>query len=115
MNRRTSTQLGQDGESIAADALRARGYTILHQNYKTPRYEIDLIAKKDKVIYFVEVKYRSFDAQGKGYEYVTSQKFQQMVYAAQSWCGEHQYNGDYQLIVISIDGKEITIIDDIWL
>lgn len=38
--------------------LRLKGYKILERRYKTPVGEIDVIAKKGKLIAFVEVKYR---------------------------------------------------------
>ncbi|MDD6190685.1 MAG: YraN family protein [Firmicutes bacterium] len=50
--------LGQIGENTAADILRAKGYRILKQNYRCRHGEIDLIAMRDGVISFVEVKTR---------------------------------------------------------
>jgi putative endonuclease len=49
---------GSDGENSAALYLKKQGFTILGQNYNTSRGEIDLIAQKDEVIAFVEVKTR---------------------------------------------------------
>lgn len=49
-------QTGQLAESIAAQKLEAEGYTILERNFSNKFGEIDLIAKKDGVIVFVEVK-----------------------------------------------------------
>ncbi len=54
--------LGDFGEKIAADYLKRKGYRILDRNY-CPRFvsgpqraEIDIVAKKDNVISFIEVK-----------------------------------------------------------
>ena len=49
--------LGKIAESIAEKFLIKNGYKILEKNYWLKRYgEIDIIAKKDKIYYFYEVK-----------------------------------------------------------
>jgi putative endonuclease len=47
------------GERVAADYLQSKGYTIVSRNYRFLKYEIDIIAKKDQYIVFVEVKTRT--------------------------------------------------------
>jgi putative endonuclease len=51
-------QFGEKGESLAVRYLKKRGYKILEQNYRTALGEIDIIAKENKTIVFVEVKSR---------------------------------------------------------
>ena len=53
-----TTQLGQVAEGAVADELQTQGYRIVDRNWKTKVCEIDIVASKDKVIYFVEVKFR---------------------------------------------------------
>ncbi len=110
----TPTSSGQKGEDIATEYLQANGFKVLHRNVKTTRYEIDIIAKRKKQLYFVEVKYRSSSQQGKGYEYVTERKLQQMSYAAKKWVSSEDYKGPYQLAVVSVDEDEVQFIDEIW-
>jgi putative endonuclease len=50
---------GNNGESHTAQYLEKQGYTIVARNYKKQFGEIDLIAKKDQELVFVEVKTRS--------------------------------------------------------
>lgn len=50
---------GKDGEDKAVDYLTDHGYTILERNWQLRIGEIDIIASKDHVIYFFEVKTRS--------------------------------------------------------
>jgi len=58
----SSKRLGDFGEKIAKKYLESKGYQILDRNYSfgfvsgPQRGEIDIIAKKDDVISFVEVK-----------------------------------------------------------
>ena len=47
---------GKIGERIAADYLLTKGYKIIGRNYRKKVGEIDIIASKRGVIYFVEVK-----------------------------------------------------------
>lgn len=50
---------GKEGELFVAQYLQKNGYTIIAQNYRKRFGEIDLIAKKNDTIAFVEVKWRN--------------------------------------------------------
>jgi putative endonuclease len=50
---------GRAAEHLAAWSLRMRGYRILARRFKTPVGEIDLIARRGRLIAFVEVKARA--------------------------------------------------------
>ena len=50
---------GRRGEALAAWYLRLKGWRIVAQRVKTPRGEIDLIARRGRVVAFVEVKWRA--------------------------------------------------------
>ncbi len=54
-------KIGFLGENIAARYLESRGYKILFKNYQKPWGEIDIIAEKDGVVVFCEVKTNSKD------------------------------------------------------
>lgn len=58
MNRARAEQRGRRGETIAAWYLRFKGWHILAQRVKTPRGEVDLIARRGRTVAFVEVKWR---------------------------------------------------------
>ena len=51
-------ELGRVGEELVANYLRAQGYSLCAHNYKKRCGEIDLIARKNQTIVFVEVKLR---------------------------------------------------------
>ena len=53
-----SLKMGRNGEHIAAIYLEKHGYKILCQNYRSRYGEIDVIAKKENYIVFIEVKTR---------------------------------------------------------
>lgn len=49
-------EIGKIGENIAKTFLMKQGFTIIEQNYRIPQGEIDIIAQKDNILRFVEVK-----------------------------------------------------------
>ena len=56
---RSRAWLGDYGECVAADWLRAKGCRILARNFRGPRKgEVDIIARDDRLLLFVEVKTR---------------------------------------------------------
>ncbi len=67
-------QIGDLGEQLAADFLIKNGYTVLERNYRTPYGELDIIAKDRDTVVFVEVKTRSTDRFGTGFDAITKKK-----------------------------------------
>lgn len=59
MSRLAAEKRGRRGEAIAAWFLRLKGWSIFAARVKTPRGEVDLIARCGKSIAFVEVKART--------------------------------------------------------
>lgn len=59
MSRLAAEKRGRRGEAIAAWFLRLKGWRIVGARVKTPRGEVDLIARRGKSIAFVEVKART--------------------------------------------------------
>ncbi|HRN47849.1 MAG TPA: YraN family protein, partial [Niabella sp.] len=55
----THNDLGKTGEELAVQYFITRGYEILNQNWRFSHYEIDLIAKKNNKLHFIEVKTRT--------------------------------------------------------
>jgi putative endonuclease len=96
-------QVGLRGENLAADYLAAKGYELLARNVRTEAGEIDLIARKDGLLVFVEVKTRGSDRFGAPEEAITPLKQQRMADAAELWLAAHpEETGDWQLDVIAI-------------
>ena len=59
MSRAIAEKRGRRGEAQAAWFLRLQGWRIVGERVKTPRGEVDLIARRGKTVAFVEVKMRS--------------------------------------------------------
>jgi putative endonuclease len=80
--------LGNQGEAYVAQRLEKAGYTIIDRNYKKPYGEIDLIARKDNEIAFVEVKTRSSSYADAG-NLVTPAQRKKIISTAKAYAAEH--------------------------
>lgn len=100
MNRR---QLGQYGETIAAQFLERRGFSIVMRNFQTRWGEIDLVAEKGGRLHFVEVKTRASAQCGLGEEAIHHFKQQRLLGAAKMYLARfHPTQEYYQIDSISI-------------
>jgi putative endonuclease len=59
VNRAERERQGRRGETLAAWYLRCKGWRILAQRQKTPRGEVDIVARRGRMVAFVEVKWRA--------------------------------------------------------
>ena len=57
-NRQHAERRGRRGETLAAWFLRLHGWAILARRLRNPRGEIDLVARRGRMVAFVEVKWR---------------------------------------------------------
>jgi putative endonuclease len=73
---------GKEGESAAAEYLLSSGIKILERNFRCPLGEIDLIAKDEKTIVFVEVRARQSDGICSPEESITLNKRRRVARAA---------------------------------
>lgn len=100
---------GAEAEEAVVKYLQKSGYKIIDHNWKTKWCEIDIIAEKNKVAHFVEVKYRSNSSQGSGFDYITSKKLTQMSRAADSWVTINKWDGEYVLSAAEVSGHDYKI------
>ena len=63
MSRAVAERRGRRGEGFASLWLRLQGWRVLARRVKTPRGEIDLIARRGRTVAFVEVKWRASAAE----------------------------------------------------
>lgn len=102
---RNAFETGLKGEKQAAAYLKKQGMRILHARYRTPHGEIDLIAKDQDTIVFVEVKARPNGAEGEGMLAVNAKKRGHLRYAAQCYLQAHPCeNARFDVVEISAAG-----------
>lgn len=99
-------QKGKEAEDLAADFLSHQGYEIVERNYRYKRSEIDLIVRKENWLVFVEVKMRSSDAFGYPEEFVDYKKAKNIVYGAEQYTFENDYNGNVRYDVVAISMRD---------
>ncbi|HET9174524.1 MAG TPA: YraN family protein [Candidatus Saccharimonadales bacterium] len=97
-------------EQAAKVYLEMRGFHVIEQNYRRSRYEIDIIAKKENVVYFVEVQYRISSAYDNAYEYLSPSQLCKLQSAAESWLDEYKWHGNYNLSTIEISENTYSIL-----
>ncbi len=83
------SQLGAQGERIAAAYLSGRGHVVLAANYRTRYGEVDLVTRSGDSIVFVEVRTRRSLSFGTPEESVTDRKRARLVAAAQQYLQDH--------------------------
>lgn len=93
MTPKTTRQLGDDGEELAAAYLESKGYIILERNYFFEHAEVDIVAFDESCIVFVEVKMRSSNKYGEPEEYVDELKVENIYKAAEAWLYERKMDG----------------------
>jgi putative endonuclease len=102
---------GIEGENLAADFLRTKGWEIVARNYRHGRGEIDLIIRKDNWTIFVEVKTRSSSAYGEPEEFVDERKARMIYDAAEEYIFSTNWQGHVRFDVVSIKlGEETEIL-----
>lgn len=106
---------GRQAERRAALWLRLKGYSILAARVKLPVGEIDLIARKGKLIAFVEVKARARQEDALGAVSVPS--WQRISRAAEYWMGQRPRYADfgwrYDIIALA-PGRLPSHLKDAW-
>ena len=105
-------QLGADYEKLAAEYLQSQGYEILEHNFRCRSGEIDLIAREDEYLCFVEVKYRAGSSCGSPLDAVNSHKQRQILKVAKYYLMRKGMTMDTpcRFDVVAIEGKEITLL-----
>lgn len=94
--------LGKHGEDLAANFLQGKGYEIIDNNYYTRSGEIDLVARKDGQIIFVEVKTRTSNAFGSGEENIDRKKQQKLKKIIREYCDRYSPKASVRCDAVAI-------------
>ena len=81
-------QTGRWGEEIVASYLAAKGYLILHRNWRCRAGELDIVAEHNETLVFVEVRARKGDRFGTAEESITPAKQARLIELAQTYLQE---------------------------
>lgn len=100
---------GQQAENIVCEYLITKGFTIRERNWrpKTSKSEIDIIAQKDDVVAFVEVKARA-DRDVDPVEAMTPEKIKNVVRGANAYLSLLEHDYYYRFDVAAVNGNADT-------
>jgi putative endonuclease len=105
--------VGKIWEDRVAAYLEGNGYTILERNFRFHKKEIDIIAEKDDLVVFVEVKYRKDMTFGTGLDAVTTRKRGNIQLAAVYYIDKNRlHNCNVRFDVASIEQDKLLYIED---
>ncbi len=113
-------ELGRIGEALGKTFLENQAYEILHCNWKHSFYEIDIIAAKDDVLHFIEVKTRRSERFGLPEESVDENKLEKIMKAAEQFMYLYPtwIKIQYDVLSISVGTNNIPeffFIEDVYL
>ncbi|HSC53444.1 MAG TPA: YraN family protein [Phnomibacter sp.] len=117
---KTSQQLtGALGENLAADFLVGKGFELLHRNWRSGKSEVDIIASKEGMLHFFEIKTRRDKHFGLPETKVNTAKLLQLKKGAEAYLVQYPQWKFIQFDIISINleaGKspEIFMINDVF-
>ncbi len=102
--------VGLDGENRAAAFLEAKGFQIIERNWRTKRGEIDIIALKNDILVFIEVKTLPKGTLDMIQRELNNQKRERIIKTSKRFLLNHrQYSNNYirfDVIVIDMPGLE---------
>ncbi len=111
MNKR---EKGKVFENIAENYLKAKGFEILGRNYRTRQGEIDIIAKKENLIIFVEVRGKTSDSFGLSEESINTSKTMKILETAKHFIYQNNlFDYDYRFDLIAININQVNHIENI--
>jgi putative endonuclease len=116
----THLEIGKAGEKLAEAYLAGKGYKILHRNWRCGHEEIDLIASKNELLHFVEVKYRSSNHHSYPEQAVNKKKVKTLLKGIEQFLYQHPQYNDFRLDILSITERanqeaEYYFIEDVTL
>lgn len=108
-------KLGAAGEELAARHLENQGYQILARNYRTPLGELDLVARHQGYLVFVEVKTRRSSRFGTPQEAVHLTKQEKLrtlaaYYLEQQGCQDAYVRFDVVAVRLTAAGADLEVI-----
>ena len=104
-------ELGAEGERLAGEYLEQKGYKVLERNFRFKRAEVDIIAQKENLLVFVEVKYRKNNSFGYPEEFVSERKIELIHLASEHYVEKMDWKGNIRFDVIGIIKKSIPEIE----
>ena len=113
-------QTGNTGENMAVEYFLQKGYAILHKNWRHYHWEVDIIANKDNILHFIEVKTRRNRQFGFPEDNVDKKKIRNLINAAEEFLTQYPDWERIQFNILAItmlkdEPVEYFLIEDVYL
>lgn len=95
--------IGAAGEQMAEEWLAGEGFTVVARNWRSGRYELDIVALRADTIHFVEVKTRDADSWESPEDALTAAKRRNFRLAVQAWLATNPTDLEPQMDLIAVD------------
>lgn len=95
-------ELGKIGEDEAIAYLKSKGYSILHRNWRSGKFEIDIIAENEEYLVVVEVKSRKDGYLLHPVDSVGKSKMRNVILAAEKYIFANDVQKETRFDVISV-------------
>ncbi|CAM1351043.1 YraN family protein [Tenacibaculum insulae] len=102
-------ELGKEGEKLAVEYLQKNGYLIVEKNYRFLKAEVDIIAKKEKVLIAIEVKTRTSTYFGNPQDFVNPKKIKLLVSAIDNYIVKNDIDLEVRFDIIAILKNKKTV------
>ena len=112
MNRK---QLGAEGEQFVSVSLQQQQFEIIEMNWRCRFGELDIVAKKQQLLYFVEVRTRTINERqhqqfGQAIEAINQKKIKKLYQLAQLYCYENNYTTyNYRILFAPVSYNKDTL------
>lgn len=107
----SSKAIGLHYEERAVRYLKEHGYSMLARNYRCRKGEIDIVAKEEEYLCFIEVKYRTEGTFGGALSAVNLKKQQRISNTALFYLMEYGYTDDtpcrFDVLGVTADHVEL--------
>lgn len=99
----TTAETGSLGEQAAEEFLRQAGYEICARNWRKGHYELDIVARKEGIFHFVEVKTRCTGSLTPPEAAITTRKFRALHRAASYYIATEGHGAEAQFDLAAVE------------
>jgi putative endonuclease len=115
----THNDTGKKGEALAVAWFEEKGFTILHTNWRHKNLEVDIIASKNNMLHFIEVKAVTTLKYGNPEDKVSPKKIKNLIDASAEFLYQQPQWQRIQFDVLSLtmlQGQDVVyyLIEDVY-
>ena len=113
--KKSTVATGQLGETLAVRYLLDQGYAVVERNYRKRFGEVDIIAREQQTLVFIEVKTRNSQQYGSPFDAVDGRKQRQLTRIARDYLQTHRHDegeARFDVIAVILDKQQALVTID---